>query len=155
MKQQIVDIFPPEFYKNTAYWRGFVLALVYLVIAVAQLFTYEDFADVVTEYGLVGGQMSVVIIAALLPLLEVSALPFLLSMKMGTPLRTVSRVAVIAAPALWLVVSIATNTTGGYIINSGLFGATLPTINGWWLVVFAGLLLWSAILVVRELPERK
>ena len=53
MKQQIIDIFPPEFYKNTAYWRGFVLALVYLAIAVAQLFTYDDFADVVTEYGLI------------------------------------------------------------------------------------------------------
>ncbi len=155
MKQQIIDIFPQEFYKNAAYWRGFALALVYLLMAVAQLFSYEDFPDVVAAYGLAGGPVTVVILAVLLPLLEGLALPYLLSMKLGAAWRQVSRGAMLAAPALWLVVAVLVNIVATDGINSGLLGATLPTANGWWLVAFAGLLLWSAILVVRELPERK
>ena len=155
MKQQIIDIFPAEFYKNAAYWRGFTLACVYLVMAVAQLFSYEDFGDVVAGYGFAGGEATVVIIAALLPLLEVLALPYLLSMKFSAASRRISRLAVFAVPILWLLVAIVSNIVASDGINSGLLGATIPTMNGWWLVAFAGLLLWSAVLVVRELPKRK
>ena len=155
MKQQIIDIFPAEFYKNAAYWRGLTLAGVYLVMAVAQLFSYEDFGGVVAGYGFAGGDTAVFVVAVLLPLLEVLALPYLLSMKLSVMARRISRISVLVAPCLWLLVAIVANIVASDGINSGLLGATIPTMNGWWLVAFASLLLWSAVLVVRELPKRK
>ena len=155
MKQQIIDIFPPEFYKNAAYWRAFTLACVYLVMAVTQLFSYEDFGEVVAGYGFAGGQVTVVVMAALLPLFEVLALPYLLSMKLSMRARRTSKIAVLCVPCLWLLVALVANVVASDGINSGLLGAAIPTMNGWWLVAFAALLLWSAVLVVRELPKRK
>lgn len=155
MKQYILDIFPPEFHKNTAYWRGFTLGIAYLVMLVAQLFSYEDFAEVVAGYGLPGGMVTVVFLAALIPLLGFLSLPYLFSMKLHKRWRTIGRVAVIVLPSLWLLITLATNISMSGPISIGLFGASIPTPNGWWMVMFAGLLLWSAVLVVQELPERK
>lgn len=154
MKQHFLGIFPTEFHTNAAFWRGFSLAIVFLVLLVTQLYSYEDFGAVVEGYGLPGGMAMVVLVAALIPLFEVLSLPFLLSMKVSRQWRRISRFAVVAAPVLWLLIALATNLLGTEVLNSGVFGATLPVVGGWWLVAFAGLLLWSALLVVQELPER-
>ena len=96
-----------------------------------------------------------VVMAALLPLFEVLALPYLLSMKLSMRARRTSKIAVLCVPCLWLLVALVANVVASDGINSGLLGATIPTMNGWWLVAFAALLLWTAVLVVRELPKRK
>lgn len=141
---------------NLAYWRAFVLALVFLIMVICQLFTFESFDDVIFGLGLPGGRTAAVVLSVLVPLLEVAALPYLLSMKLSVRWRNVSRSAGIAAASVWVLIALWLNISGDVMIeNSGLLGATLPTAGGLWLLFVAAMLLWAMLLVARELPPRK
>jgi hypothetical protein len=155
MKQYIRKTLPDEFFTHPAYLRALTLGGVYAFIAVMQLFTFEDFYPLVSQYMLPGDWFVAVIVTALIPVVEISALPYLLSMKISKSTRMYSRMAVIAAPALWVVLSIWLLITADMSVESGLMGATLPIPSGLWLVIFSLLLLWSAYLVVKELPKRR
>ena len=156
IKQFIRSVFPKVFFTNPAYFRALVLGVLYLGIALSQLFTYEKFAGVLGGYGLPGGQVAAQVLAVLLPLATCAALPFLLSMRMSTVLAKVSAAAVVAAPVLWLLMAIWANfAPNASKLNTGIFGATLAVPVGLWFVVFTLLWAWAAILVVRELPVRK
>lgn len=154
MKKFLRRLFPKEFSSHPSYWRALALGGVFLFLLISQLFTYEKFAEVIRGYGLPGGAVTVVGLAVLIPLLEAAALPVLLSMKMRLRWRRLSKVAAIALPSLWLAIALVTNVARMAEDNTGMFGATISTPNGLWLIVFAGMLLWSSILVIRELPER-
>ncbi len=156
MKQFIRTVFPKEFFTNPAYFRALILGVLYLGVAIAQLFTYEKFAGVLSGYGLPGGQITVTALAVLLPLAACAALPFLLSMRLNNVLRRVSCMAVVLAPALWVILAVWVNfAVNASKLNTGIFGATLDIPVGLWFVAFTLLWLWAAILVVRELPVRK
>lgn len=155
MKKHIQRSLPAEFLAQPAYVRGMTLAAVYLFLAMTQLFTYEKFADITTDYRLPGGAVTALVVAVLLPLFEVAALPFLLSMKVSARTRHLSRAAALAAPVLWLVVAVWLVATSDTTTEAGLMGATIPIGSGLWLVAFSLLLLWSAYLVNKELPKRR
>ncbi len=154
MKQYIRKFFPAEFSNHPSYWRALALAAIFLFLSISQLFMYEKFGEVIRGLDLPGGSVTVVFLAVVLPLLEALSLPYLLSMKLRERWRAWSRIAVIMLPSIWLIITVATNVLRSAIDNAGLFGATIPVANGIWSIVFAGLLLWSAILITRELPER-
>lgn len=155
MKRHIQQSLPPEFFGEPAYLRALALGFVYLFMAITQLFTYEKFGGIVQGYMLPGGNVAVFVVAGLLPLLETAALPFLLSMKVSKRTRRVSRIALLAAPIVWLAISLWLVITTDSMTDSGLMGATIPTGSGLWLVAFSLLLAWSAVLVHRELPKRR
>ena len=156
MKKMMKHIFPYDFFTNPAYFRAFVLSLLYLGVVVAQLFTFEKFADVTLGYGLPGGTTTAAIVAGDIVLLEAMALPYLISMRIGERWRQVSRWAVLSVPVMWLLLGLWLNFSP-YVdkVNSGLFGATIITPVHYWLIVFALLWLWAAVLVTRELPARQ
>ena len=155
MKKMMKHIFPAEFFTNPAYFRGLFLGLLYVGILVVQLFSYERFADVTTGFAFPGGVVVATILAVIIPALELGALPYLLSMKLSDKWRSVSRALVIAAPTLWLLITIWQNIADTVDrSNTGLFGGTIATTVGVWAVAFAALWLWAAVLVVRELPAR-
>lgn len=154
MKTYFRSIFPHVFFGHPAYWRGFTLAGVYLFLAVTQLFTYEQFADITAGYGLAGGRVTAIALAFLIPLLEVLSLPFLLSMKLAYRCWVVSRVAALATAILWLFLAFILNIQGNYAAESGLFGGTLPLPVGTWMILFTGLLVSAVVIVIRELPHR-
>lgn len=156
MKQLIRSVFPKEFFTNPAYFRALTLGVLYLGVAIAQLFTYEKFADVLKGYGLPGGQGTVVVLAVLLPLVACASLPFLLSMRLSRRLRRIAGVAVVLTPCVWLLLAVWVNfATNASKLNTGIFGATLDVPVGLWFIAFTLLWLWAAALVVRELPVRK
>lgn len=155
MKAYLHQLFPKEFFTSPVYFRAIVLALVYGGILLAQLFHFEDMADIVYAFRLPGGHVTAVIVAGLLPLSAAVALPYLLSMRLSKRSRMICRSATIATPALWVLLGIWLNITAPQLGNAGLFGATLAVPVGLWLIVFSLLWLWSAILVTRELPARK
>ena len=155
MKKFLHRIFPAEFFKNPAYVRALVLAGLYLVFCLTQLFTFERFTEVTAGYGLPGGAVTAAVLAGLIPLLEVMALPYLISMKLSSEWRRVSMWATLAVPILWLLIALWLNFAPALgEVNTGIFGATLVTMSGLWFVLFSALLLWSAVLTVRELPSR-
>ncbi|MBC7764796.1 hypothetical protein H7Y29_03710 [Microbacteriaceae bacterium] len=155
MKHYMRKTLPEEFFNHPAYLRALTLGSVYCFLAVMQLFTFEKFYPVVLQYMLPGGWVLAFIVTGLIPVLEVSALPYLLSMKVSNTTRMLSKYAVLATPALWLLLSLWLVFSADMIVESGLMGATLPVPSGLWLVVFSLLLLWSAYLVIKELPKRR
>lgn len=155
MFEIIKSIFPGEFYRNTSYWRAFTVAGVMVALVVMQLFTFEDYPALIANFQLPGGMVVAWILAILIPFLEIASLPYLLSMKISQRLRLISRWAVLVTGAVWTILSVWVVIRMGTSVESGIFGATLATESGWWMVVFSGLLFWSGWLVSRELPARK
>jgi hypothetical protein len=155
MFEIIKSVFPKEFYRNAAYWRAFTVAGVMVVLAVTQLFTFEDYPGLIADFQLPGGMFTAWTLAIFIPLIEIASLPYLLSMKIVPKFRLVSKWAVLAAGVIWTLISLWVAIRMGTSVESGIFGATLTTYSGWWMVIFSGLLLWSGWLVSRELPARK
>lgn len=155
MKNMLKYIFPSEFHSHPAYVRAFILGMLYLGTALAQLFSFEKFPAVVAGYALPGGNGVATMISMGIILCEVAALPYLISMKLSTRWSNASKWAALGTPALWLVLSLWLNIAPQVDrLNTGLFGASIPTVAGIWLVAFAALWLWAAVLVTRELPAR-
>lgn len=128
-------------------WVSLALAAIMIGLAVAQLYKYEDFPDVISGLGLPGGDVWASTYAAPIVVGEVLAVPFLLRMKLSPAMRIVSMVAGWLVILGWLMIAILTNVNG-ITVNSGVLGATVPVIAGWWMTgVFLALGLlaaWSA-----------
>lgn len=150
MKAFFRAIFPAEFYERPEYFRGFSFGLLYTFFLVMQLFTFEKFPDVISAYGL---RLSGLGVAVFLTFVEAAALPFLFSMRLPRPARVMSRLAVFVTAFAWLLLAVILNARG-YEGNAGIFGGTLESTNGWWFVVFTGLIALTAVLIVWELPMR-
>lgn len=155
MKKLLRQIFPPIFFTSPVYFRAIVLAVVYVGVLLTELFHFEKFPGVVEGFSLPGGHMATILVAVLLPLLAAISLPHLISMQLSKRSYAICRVAVVATPAVWVVLGLWLNIGVPTLDNTGLFGTTITTPVGWWIVVFALLWLWSAVLVARELPRRK
>ena len=142
-------IFPEHLQRDPAYWRRLALGIVVTFLIITQLFTFEKFADITSGWHMAGGNIMAALLAGLLPLLELGSLPFLLSMDMSRGSRWVSQACLLAVSAAWFGVALWCFLAVP-MSESGLFGATLPLLNGWWTVAFTGLLGVAVVLVVRE-----
>jgi hypothetical protein len=122
---------------------GLVVAGVFIVMAVAQLFTFEKFPAVIANMWLPGGDQWAPVRAALIVIFEVFAIPFLLRMQLSPLMRVCSMILGWVVIAGWLVATLWENLSGDVISNSGLLGATMHLPNGWWsvfLVIALGVL---------------
>ena len=129
---------------NLKAWFVRLTAACLLVVMVAtQLFTYETFVSVFH----VGDWDGVV--AAWIVTMEVAALPYLLSMRLSTRARFVSKVAGWSAALVWIILSVVMPAG----INSGFFG-TVITVSGGFPVGGMTTLL-SIMIVVSTMYERR
>ena len=142
-------IFPEHVRRDPAYWRRLALGIVVTFLIITQLFTFEKFADITSGWHMAGGNIMAAFLAGLLPLLELGGLPFLLSMDMSRGSRRISQACLLVVSAVWFGVALWCFLAVP-MSESGLFGATLPLLNGWWTVAFTGLLGVAVVLVVRE-----
>jgi hypothetical protein len=110
-------------------------AAVLVVMAVAQLFTFEKFPHVISQMWLPYSELSSVY-AAFIVTFEVAALPFLLSMRLSPAMRAVSMVAGWLSVLVWLAVALWENLSGNVTANGGFLGDTLSLPVGWWNVLF-------------------
>ena len=154
MRSFLRRVFPGEFFENPAYFRAFALALVYLVFLLTQLFTFEAFPGLTQYFPLKFGQAGGVGFAVGVIVLELAALPALLSMRSSKLLWWLSRLAAVLVPLVWLAHGVVLGMLG-YSGSVGLFGATLEVMSGWWFVVFMALTALTAIVITRELPQRR
>ena len=111
------------------------LAGLFIIMVVAQLFSYERFADVIGVF--VGDSPIVSVVAACIVTLEVAAIPFLLGMQLSFAARYVSMAAGWLVVLFWLVVSLATLIRLGMYDNAGFLGDTVALPGGWWAVFFS------------------
>jgi hypothetical protein len=136
---------------------GVALAGVFVMMVVAQLFTFEKFPEVISAMWLMPDQSLTSVKAAIIVALEVAAIPFLLAMRLSPLMRIFSMAAGWLVIAAWLIVTLCQNLSSNVIANSGLLGATVKLPVGWWdvlLCVALGILAAWAAWGMWPFPER-
>lgn len=119
---------------NTIFLLSNTLACFFILVALAQLFTYELFPPLVAELSIPGGDLVVGLISALLVTLEVGALPYLLGMRLSLAMRFTSMISGWIAISLLVCLSLWENLTHN-AVNSIVFGATIQLSVGWWITI--------------------
>ncbi|MEO5949988.1 MAG: hypothetical protein ABIQ04_00920 [Candidatus Saccharimonadales bacterium] len=114
-----------------------LFAGILVVMAVAQLFTYEDFPSLIKSFLLPTGDRFAYLLAALIVSFEVFAVPFLLGMSVSPLMRWLSMICSWAAAGIWIFISLWLNFTNGIVTSAGLLGATVKLPSGWWTVFFS------------------
>lgn len=139
------------------------IALIYagilVVMAVAQLFTFEDFPVVISSYWLPGiGQEAAHFLAAFIVVIEVFSLPFLLRLKISTAMRVFSMILGWITSVFWLFIALWLQITVNSVASLGILGATIDVPAGWWAVAMTfGLMIlsiWSSF-GMWPLPNKK
>lgn len=124
------------------------VAAVFVLLVVAQLFTFEKFIPLVASFGVEGGEPVAQLLVSILVTLEVAAVPFLLRMRISPLARLVSMVSGWLAVSMLLISQIILNAFAGSATSNGLLGATIELPVGWWSVAlmagFAVLVAWAS-----------
>lgn len=114
------------------------IALIYaallVIMSVTQLFTFEDFLKLVSDFNLPLGTSLGHVIAPLLVASEVFALPFLLRMYLSPAFRWFSMFLGWLAAALWLFITIWVVTTGQQVATIGFIGTVTNLMPGGWAI---------------------
>lgn len=108
-------------------------AAFFVLLAVSQLFTFEQFAEVLQQR-YAGLDNVAAVLAACIVILEVAAIPFFLAMPLSPAARVLSMVAGWVAIGIWFVLSLTALAAGND--STALLGATLDVPGGWWTVCF-------------------
>jgi uncharacterized membrane protein len=119
-----------------------LLGIVFLAMAVLQLWSFSDFKDWITSTGMSGASSWAVIIV----LVEVLAAIGLFKIGLSYIVRVITICAVTLISGFWFIESIQL-VNGSYadvLTNSGYLGRFLQQAPGWWTVIEATILLaWS------------
>lgn len=112
-------------------------AAIILVFAVSQLYTFEGFLTLLDSFGLPGGSSTAQVLAAVIVITEVFALPFLLRMRLSPAMRVVSMVCGWLVALKWFALSLWVMFTVNAISNIGFLGDVVHLTPGWWTVFFS------------------
>lgn len=113
-----------------------VTAAMFTLMLVSQLFGYEDLASELSSIMAINDIRLLQVVAGVVVLLELLALPYLLGMYLSQLLRFLSAAAGFGVAGFWLLMSL----TNAHIENSGIFASTIELPGG----VLAAL--WSFLL---------
>jgi len=127
---------------------AWVYAGILVVMALLQLFAFEDFLPLMASYDLPGGYGTTGLVGCLIVLSEVFAVPFLLRMALSPLMRWVSLACSVLAPLLWAKLAIWGAISGSVLENSGFLGTKVPFHSGGELFLVSSILLalsiWTA-----------
>lgn len=117
------------------------LALLYggilVVMAVAQLFTFNDFRDLIDSFWLPGGAPTAYFLSGMIVVAEVFALPFLLRMRVSILMRYLSMALGWVVPLFWIAISLWLQVTLNAVSNVGFVGTVARLMPGWWAVLLS------------------
>jgi hypothetical protein len=142
--------------RTTAIRNGaWAYAAVLVVMTLGQLYAFEKFIPLLENYRLPGEYGTAAILASVIVIAEVLALPFLLRMTLSPLMRWVSLFSGLLVAGLWFGLAlISMNESPAFV--SGLFGVKVPLYTG---IAFLILTLLIAILAVWSAsglwPSRK
>lgn len=113
-------------------------AILLIVMAVAQLFTFEEFIELITSFNLpLASGALVFVIPPLLVVSEVFALPFLLRMPLSRAFRWLSMILGWLAAFLWVFITGWVVLTAQPVEAIGFVGTVAPLTPGWWAVLIS------------------
>jgi len=122
-------------------------AAILAVMAVAQLYTFDHFLELVLTFGLPGQAATAYFLAAFLVTCEVLALPFLLRMPLSPAFRWVSMALGWIVAGLWIVLTIGLFLQGT-VGNVGFLGTVFEVFPSWWTIyislMFGFVAVWSS-----------
>lgn len=127
---------------------AYVYAGVLVVMAVAQLFSFEKFIPLIESYWLPGGYGTASLVAGIVVIAEVFAVPYLLRMPLSPLMRWFSLVCGLLVPIIWTILAISAISTTNALHNSGMLGTKIVIPAGWTQlfvsIALLGLATWSA-----------
>lgn len=109
---------------------AWVYAGVLTVMALGQLFSFEEFMPLIEKYGLPGGHGVAVLVACVLVFGEIFALPFLLRMRLSPLMRWFSLSCGAGVALIWLLLGTIATFSTARIDEAGLFGTKLSVPAG-------------------------
>ena len=123
-------------------------AAILVILAVAQLFSFEEFLVHFQSIGLLISNEQAYILAPIIVIAEVFALPFLLRMRLSPAFRILSMFLGWLAAGLWVFVTFWLASTQSQADTVGFLGTVVNLMPGWWAVFislsFAVLAAWSS-----------
>lgn len=123
---------PPK--TNDVQRVAILYAVILVVMAVAQLFTFDEFLKLVTSFGLPGGIRSAYFLGSFLVVTEVFAIPFLLRMHLSTAFRWLSMICGWLVPIIWTILTVWIVMHDMGVSNVGFLGTTISLTPGWWAI---------------------
>lgn len=111
-----------------------LFAVILVIMAVAQLYSFDEFLKLVTSFNLPGGVRSAHFITAFLVVAEVFALPFLLRMSLSPAFRWLSMVLGWLVALIWTGLTIWLVVQDSFVNNVGFLGTVVNLMPGWWAV---------------------
>lgn len=115
---------------------AYVLAALLTIMLVGQLFTFETFIEWIASLGLPLGDMGVYLIASIIVIAELLALPFLLRMALSPAFRWVSMVFGWIAVSAWIFFSAWTLFVAPVDLIA-FIGTVAPVAPGWWALLIS------------------
>lgn len=138
---------------------AWIYATALVIMAVGQLFSFEDFIPYIRDLHLTGGEAVTVLFACLIVIAEVFALPFLLRMPLSSLMRWFGLGFSLFVPLAWLFVTILTYVTQPPEVASSMLGAITGTkiaVPNIFQLILAGILLILAVVSAAGLwPAKK
>jgi hypothetical protein len=112
-------------------------AAILVVMAVAQLFSFDQFLKLVASFDFPGGARYAYFITSFLVVAEVFALPFLLRMPLSPAFRWLSMVLGWLAALIWTQLTIWLVVKDSFANNVGFLGTVVNLMPGWWAIFFS------------------
>jgi hypothetical protein len=111
-----------------------LFAVILIAMAVTQLFTFEDFLVYIKSLNLPLTDTQSYLVAPLIVLFEVFALPFLLRMWLSPAFRSLSMFFGWLAAVIWLCISLWLVSSGVPVTSVGFFGTVVILTPGRWAI---------------------
>ena len=125
-----------------------ILGVLIIFLLLCQLFTFEEFPEILSGAG-INSSMSLVVMIVLV-ITELISLPFFIGMEISRLAILVSRVAGFISLGLMTMISAMTVMDGSPAV---MFGATLKNVNS--LVGVMVLIIMWALLMIANIPTKK
>ena len=120
---------------DSATQMSLLYAGILVVFVVTQLFTFDEFIDLIPSLNLPIGDRLIFALAPVIVVAELFALPFLLRMKLSIGFRWFSMMLGWLVPVLWACISLWTVTTQPAAETVGFLGTLVDVVPGWWAVL--------------------
>lgn len=118
-------------------WVALLYAAALVAFATSQLFSFEDFLNIVSGYGLFDNELVERLKAVFVVVAEVFALPFLLRMKLSWLMRIISMICGWLVAMFWFGISLWLVVANVSPENIGFLGSVVTLTPGWWAVLMS------------------
>ena len=128
---------PPKPRSEATTQVSLLFAILLVIMAVAQLFTFDTFIPYIQTLHLPLSMTASYVVAPVLVISEVFAIPFLLRMWLSPAFRALSMFLGWVAAFLWLFLSSWVVLSGHSVDSIGFLGTVVKLIPGWWAIFYS------------------